>query len=426
MITILGAGLAGLSAGYHSKADYILLEREKNPGGLSKSTEIQGYIFDYAPHILFTKDQYVMQLWRDLLKNNLITHRRQAYIHIENTFIKYPFEANLSPLSRELIKECIEGVKNRPSYHPENFEEWILTTFGEGIAKHYMIPYNQKIWKYPLDKINTDWLAGRVPTPSIEEMKKGAYGKQQKEFGPNAFFHYPKYGGIGSIAESLAERLSISYDSNVTKIRSVKNGVETTFQKGGIEKKNVAEKVLSSLPLPELLKFIDEVPKKVTKAAEELVYNSLICVNLGIDRENIIDKHWIYFPEKDIIFNRVSFPMNFSPYTTPDGKSSILVEITFRDEFIDIEDTVNRAINDLIKTGIINKDDNVEVCDATIFDYAYVIYDLNHNENVGFINKFLFQNNIVPIGRFGEWEYYNMDKAILSGKKGIERIRKYD
>jgi UDP-galactopyranose mutase len=424
MITILGAGLAGLSAGYHSKENYIILEREKKPGGLSKSTEINGYIFDYAPHILFTKDQYVMQLWKVLLENNLITHRRQAFIYMENTFVKYPFEANLAPLPKSIIKECIEGVKNRPSNHPDNFEEWIVTTFGEGIARHYMIPYNQKIWKYPLNKINIDWLAGRVPTPSIEEMKKGASGKQQKEFGPNAFFHYPKYGGIGRVAESIAERLSISYNSNVTSIRPVKNGVETTFQKEGREKKNVAEKVLSSLPLPELVKIIDKVPNQISKAASELVYNSLVCINIGIDREKIIDKHWIYFPDKDLIFNRISFPMNFSPYTTPDGKSSILVEITFRDECLEIEDIVNRTINDLIKTDIIKKDDKLEVCDATIFDYAYVIYDIKHRENVEFINKFLIENNIVPIGRFGEWEYYNMDKAILSGMKGIERIKK--
>ena len=423
MITIIGAGLAGLSAAYHSCSDYLLLEREGSPGGLSKSVEIKGYIFDYAPHILFTRDSYVLELWKDLLKDNMITQRRKAFIYMQETFVEYPFEANLAPLPKEIIDECIEGVKNRPEFTPQNFEEWILTNFGKGIAQHYMIPYNQKIWKYPLSKINTDWIAGRVPTPSIEDMRKGAEEQQEKRFGPNAFFHYPKFGGIGSVAEKLSEKVNVSYNSEVTNVRISEKAIETSFKINGKEKISISEKLLSSLPLPELINIIDDVPSNISKAASELVYNSLVCVNIGVDRPNIIDKHWLYFPEKELIFNRISFPMNFSPYTTPEEKSSLLVEVTFRDQIVDEKEVVSNVLKDLLDINILDEQDKIEVCDSAVFEYAYVIYDLKHRENVTAIQKYLIENNIVPIGRFGEWEYYNMDKAILSGKDGIKRIK---
>lgn len=423
MITIIGAGLAGLSAAYHSDSEYLLLEREGSPGGLSKSIEINKYVFDYAPHILFTKDQYVLQLWKDLLQNNMTTQRRKAFIYMQDTFVEYPFEANLAPLPKEIIDECIEGVKNRTDSKPQNFQEWIFTTFGEGIAKNYMIPYNEKIWKYPLSKINTEWISGRVPTPSIKDMKKGAQEQQEKSFGPNAFFHYPKFGGIGSLAESLSEKVEVSYNSEVTDLSITEDGIETTFVTNEREKRINSEKLISSLPLPELINIIDDVPSDISKASSELKYNSLVCVNLGVDRPNIIDKHWLYFPEKDLIFNRISFPMNFSPYTTPKGKSSLLVEVTFRDQIIEEEEVVSEVLKNLIEIDILDERDTIEVCDSAVFEYAYVIYDLKHRENVTAIHKYLIENNIVPIGRFGEWEYYNMDKAILSGKDGIERIK---
>ena len=113
MITILGAGLSGLSAAYHLKDGYMVLEKEREAGGLCRSVYIDGYVFDYAPHILFTRDEYTRNLFFRLLGENLHTHERRAYIYMMNTYVKYPFEANLSPLPRHVIDECIQGVIDR-------------------------------------------------------------------------------------------------------------------------------------------------------------------------------------------------------------------------------------------------------------------------------------------------------------------------
>ena len=422
MIPILGAGLAGLSAAYHLNGEHIILEKDRRVGGLCKSIDIEGYVFDYAPHILFSRDDYVRTLYEDLLKGNLYRHIRKSYIYLGGAYVKYPFEVNLNTLPESIIKECIEGVVNREVFEPTNFEEWIHTTFGDGIAKHYMVPYNRKIWKYDLSAMNIDWIGGRVPSPSVEEMKRGAAGTLSKDYGPNAEFMYPMRGGIGALADQMSRDLNVSTCSEVVEVRPSGAEVRVKYRKDGKIRETASEKIVSSLPLPELVEILHDSPEEVRKAAKSLVYNSLVCVNIGVKRPGIIDKHWLYFPEEEFIFNRMSFPMNFSEHTTPGGRSSILVEVTHREAGVDPERIRDRVVEDLKKTGIITERDVIEVCDTSAFKYAYVIYDLDHRKNVGIIHDYLEGSGIIPVGRFGEWEYFNMDKAILSGRNAASTV----
>jgi len=425
MELIIGAGLAGLSAGYHLGSNYTVLERNNGVGGLCRSVVDKGYTFDFAPHIFFTSSQYVNGLVDEILNSDHIRQQRRAFIYLKGTYIEYPFEVNLNGLPQEIIDECIEGAQNRQKIEPRNFEEWIYSTFGAGVAKQYMVPYNEKIWKYSLDNMNIDWIAGRVPAPTVEEMVKGAEGRVKKNYGPNAFFLYPRTGGIGSIPTALAKRVrDIRLSSNVVEIKPRDSKCVDIVYMKGIERKFLeAKHALVSMPLPEIVKSIKEAPEEVVKAAEKLVYNSLVCINVGVDRPQISDKHWLYFPEKEYIFNRISFPMNLSPETTPKGKSSILVEVTYRGEKPSLEETKEKVKEGLIKAEILRDDDALDVFDAHDFNYAYVIYDLDHKKNVSIIHNYLKVNRILPIGRFGEWEYLNMDKSILSGKVVAERIR---
>ncbi len=421
MKIIIGSGLSGLSAAYHLGKDYRVLERDEKIGGLCRSVTSNGYVFDLAPHIFFTGNQYVNSLVYELLKGELIRQRRRAYIYLHGTYVEYPFEVNLHGLPQDVIEECIEGARKRLEIHPRNFMDWMKTTMGEGVAKHYMIPYNEKIWKYPLEDMSIDWVAGRIPSPSLEEMVKGSEGKVDREYGPNAYFLYPRLGGIGTIPNAFAKRVEeISINSNVTEIRSKTKHLEVVYTLNGKQKMEVADRVLSSVPLPELVKMIRSAPEEVIKASEGLVYNSLACFNIGVDRRAISDKHWLYFPEKEYLFNRISFPMNLSPMTVPDGKSSILVEVTYRGAKLDIEETKEKVREGLINTDILRDNDKVEVFDALDFKYAYVIYNQQHRRNVNIIQTYLNSLRITSMGRFGEWEYLNMDKSILSGKRAAE------
>jgi len=424
MRVIIGAGLAGLSAAYNIDNNYMVLEREKEVGGLCRSLSIRGYTFDLAPHIFFTSNKYVKDLLEQLLNGDLIQQKRRAFIYLNGIYVEYPFEVNMQGLPKVIIDECIEGVRHRPNIKPTNFMDWIRVTMGDGIAKHYMVPYNEKVWKYPLNNMAFDWVEGRIPAPSIEEIVKGARNKIEKEYGPNAYFSYPRDGGIGAIPKALASRVkNIQFNSNVYEIRCGDKCNEVLYTRKGEPRRLEANRILSSAPIPELIKMIKSAPEEIIKASEALIFNSLICINIGVNRESISNKHWLYFPEKKYLFNRISFPMNFSPETAPRGRSNILVEVTYRGEKQNLVDTKEKVKLGLIDAGILKERDNLEVFEALDFKYAYVVYDLQHRRNINLIRSYLQSLGISSMGRFGEWEYLNMDKTILSGKKAVGELK---
>ncbi len=430
MIGILGGGLAGLSAAYHlekaERNDYVVLEKESRPGGLSRSWSAKGYTFDYGPHIIYTRDGYAMDLFRSFLKGNLTRKRRENYIYIYKTLVRYPFETFLRGLPSEVILECIEGVLEArargPGGRPANFKEWILQTFGEGIARHYFIPYNLKVWKHPLEKMGMDWIYGRVPSPDVRDMLRGALGVQDREFGPNAMFHYPVRGGIGSLPAAMAACIGkLRAGCRVFRISRGTGGLDVTFTFKGKERVMTFAKIISTLPLPDLVPLVEDAPAEVRRAAGSLVFTSLVCMGIGVRRARISDKHSIYYPEKEYLFNRISFPMNLAASTAPRGRSSILAEVTCRKgERPDLERTGDRIIRDLKRAGVLRPDDILDYREVRTYSHGYVVYDLDHRRNVDTVHRWLRGLGILPAGRFGDWEYLNMDRSILSGKRAAE------
>lgn len=416
---VLGGGLTGLALAYFSPQARVF-EKEKTAGGMTRTFNDNGFLFDCGPHIFYTKDQFVKGLVAGLIgelpQNKLEEQPRKAYIYINGVYVKYPFEVNLAPLPEEIRNECIEGVRNRPALAPKNFREWILATFGEGVANHYMIPYNQKVWRLPLEQMGFDWIADRVPTPKVEEMVKGS----KQEFGGNAVFFYPRLGGIQSIVDGFYNKVKerVQLGAPIEKVKTGK-----VFKVVCANKTLEFERLVSTLPLPELVNALDDVPTEVENAVRKLVYNSLVAVGLGIKREKISDKHWLYFPEDKFLFNRVSFPMNFAAATAPAGTSSVLAETTFLGQPKKGEDYIEDVVAGLSEADILKADDEIVQKSARFFKYAYVVYDLDHRRNVSIIHDFLRERGIVPIGRYSQWEYINMDHCILSAKKAAENFK---
>lgn len=433
-IGILGAGLAGLSAAINLRGatSCEIFEREGRPGGLCRSRHIRGYVFDYGPHVFYTKSTLVKRLVNSALKrdgNRLVGKPRRAYIYLDGVYVKYPFEANLYPLPEKIKRECIAGAKNRKPRAGKNFSDWILSTFGKGIARHYMAPYNSKIWKYPLEMMATDWIAGRVPAPSLRDIISGANSSGRKDFGGNRHFHYPLFGGTGAIPSALALGLegAISCGSEVTGIKKRKQGLEVAFVRGGIRRKKTFRRLVSTLPLPELVPKLDDVPGPVECVAKRLIHNSSVCVNLGIGRPAVSDKHWVYFPEKKYVFNRISFPGNFSASTVPRGRSSVLTEVTYRSRNNNAppkpkEYYVGEVIDGLRDAEILGRNEEPETVDVAVLKYAYVVYDVMHAKNAKLVLDYLEGCGILAAGRFGEWEYLNMDASILSGRSAALRL----
>lgn len=423
-IGILGAGLSGLSASYHlGDMDNVILERDGTVGGVAGSFKKDGFTFDYGPHIIYSKSEYVKDLYVRLLGNNLILDGvRNNMICTLGAHIPFPFEANLLWAPPHVREECVLGLLERERQDASNFSDWISQTFGAGIAKYYMVPYNQKLWKYDLEKMSTKWIADRVVVPSVRDVVKGAFSPQEKRFGPNASFWYPKVGGTGAISEAFASNVrDLRLNTEVMAIDIRKPAVLVKTNEGDYS----FERVLSSIPLPDLVEMLSDCPTDVWKASRELVYNSLVCVFIGTDRANLPNWTAAYIPDKKVNFHRISFPQNFSPFTVPTGKGAINVEITCEmGSKIDAPREAAQAIDGLVEIDVLPKNEKLRFIETRVKKYAYTIYDLNREKNVMKIREFLSQHNISTIGRFGEWEYHNTDHVVLSGKRAADAIPK--
>jgi len=416
---ILGAGLSGLSAAYHLTERSDIYERGSEIGGLCRSVVIDGFTYDYGPHILYSIDAYTSGLIQDLLRGNISIIDREASIYHKrfDCYTTFPFQAHLYGLPVSIVLKCLADVFaayiNRKKAHPANYKEWMYKNFGRGITEHLMIPYAKKIWTLDPSLMNFDWIERRIPQPDLKMILEGAVTNTSRRAGFNKEFWYPIKGGIEPLPVSLAKRVeNIHLNMEATRIFPKKRKVEFN------NTLNVPyDRLISTLPLPEVIKLIKDAPPAVKKAAGDLEYTSIFCVNLGIDRERISDYHWLYFYEDEFVFHRISFPMNFSESTAPRGKSSISCEIAYsKHRPIDKEGMKDKTVEGLIEAKILRKDDRILVNDALDIKYAYIIYDISHRKNVGIIHSYLKEHDIYPCGRFGDWEYLNMDHSIASGK----------
>lgn len=435
-IVILGGGLAGLSTAWHlEKAGYKyhLFEKESRVGGLTRSEIIEGFTFDFTGHLLHFKDQYVKDLILQLLGENINYVERSSWIFSKNVYTRYPFQTNTFGLPEEVVKECIIGFveakygKNgadlnktvsKDAREDKTFEDWIYENFGRGIAKHFMIPYNQKLWTVHPRDLTCDWMGRFVPQTSLEQILDGALSDQSKKIGYNAYFYYPLQGGIESLPRAFASSLSnIHVDSEGCEIDLKERMI--TFKNG---EKIHYHKLISSIPLPRLVSMIKPLPSQIRDSVRNLQYNSVFDINLGINR-NVSDKHWIYFPEPEYVFYRVGFPSNFSPFMAPEGTSSLYIEISYSDNKpLDKKMAIERAKEDLIKAHILRDSDRILVEKCLDIKCAYVIYDRNHKSTVAQIKDFLRENDIYTIGRYGSWEYSGMEDAMLQGRDLANKI----
>jgi protoporphyrinogen oxidase len=428
---ILGGGLAGLTAAYTlqqaGEDHWLVLEKEARPGGHARSVETDGYVFDYGPHILFTNDPGMEALIRELLGDNLRAQERQAFIYhaAYDLYTRFPFQAHLFGLPLELVKECLLGLVGAlerqacGEFSPRNYEEWMRGFFGDGIAERLMIPYARKLWTVEPASMDFDWIERRVPTPDVERILTGALTDNVAQVGATAHFWYPWRGGIEALPRALAARVAnIELEREVEQIDvrrhvlELADGDELGFGQ-----------LVFTLPLASLPRLIRDLPSSVASACARLRFQGILNVNLGIDRPAISERHWIYFYEDAFPFHRLSFPANFSPHNVPPGKSSISTEIAYRSGAEpDVDTAVGTTLDALRAARILEPDDTVELVLVEAIAPAYVIYDLGHAAAVDTVVSWLRSVGIQPAGRFGEWQYFNMDHAMKSGHSAAEAI----
>jgi UDP-galactopyranose mutase len=429
-VVILGGGLTGLTAAYALEhaggVDWMLFEKEDRAGGHARSMKIDGYVFDYGPHILFTSDLEMERLIRGLLGENLRAQERQAFIYhaAYDLYTRFPFQAHLCGLPTEVVTDCLGGLvdaletRARNEFRPRTYEQWMRGTFGNAIAERLLIPYARKLWTVEPETMDFSWIDHRVPTPDVRRIVAGALTDDIAQIGATAHFWYPWHDGIEALPRALAERLpSLELGVEIARIDPRTRVVESA---AGDEVSYA--KLVFTLPLSTVSSLIPEVPQNVARACERLKYQGILNVNLGIARPDVSELHWVYFYEEAFPFHRLSFPGNFSPNNVPEGRSSISTEVAFRADSPPGEDAVSATLTGLQEAGILQPDDDIELIHAERIVPAYVIYDLAHEESVATIVSWLRSVGIHAAGRFGEWQYLNMDQAMKSGWRAAETI----
>ncbi|WP_413737413.1 NAD(P)-binding protein [Sodalis sp. RH21] len=477
---IIGAGPTGLSAAYHYGAGSVLLEQHDSVGGWCRSVQDRGFTFDYAGHIMFSNDPYVLQLYDMLLGDNIHWQNREAWIFSHNVYTRYPFQGALYGLPPAVIKECIVGavaalygrdntaaadagraaplqvvgekvapedganngavpaiiedccadgsgpgdICSTAAKAPlDNFEQFIYQIWGEGIARHFALPYNQKLWTIPLAEMETSWLGGRVPLPDLEQIIEGALEPVAKPMGPNARFGYPLRGGFQALMTGFLPHLSGRVETGASVVKLL---LAEHIAVLGDGRRYRYEHLISTMPLPELIKIIgDDAPAAVQTAARNLRHISVRCVNLGIDRPGLTDKHWIYYPG-DTLFHRIYVQGNASPGCNPPGGFGLTCEITYspyKPLPLDGQALIDRCIADCQRVGLFTAQDHVLAANQIDMPYAYVVYDHGRAQNVALIRDWLAQHDIALSGRYSEWEYYNSDHAFIAGKNAAQAVK---
>jgi protoporphyrinogen oxidase len=421
-IQILGAGLTGLSAAHHLGGDYELHERLGHVGGHAITLEQDGFRFDRTGHLLHLRDASIRSWIDRLLADRLVLVQRRSRVFSHGVYTRYPYQANTFGLPPQVAYECMTGylkalAQQDQAATPKNFEEFCLKYFGEGFSRHFMIPYNSKLWGVHPRQITAEWCSRFVPQPKLDDVVAGAVGLNDRELGYNTEFVYPRLG-IGELTTALAGDLELGPQLN-----SAPLGIDWRNKRLRFADREVPYRALiTTAPLDALLQLLDDAPPEVRAAGGTLRCNPLYYLDVALDVPCGVDLHWAYVPEERFPFYRVGCYSHFSPDMAPEGKAGLYVELSSREA---PEPKALRAqlAQGLVEMQIIQRPEQIRFAEIRRIDHAYVVYDHSYYAALEAIQPFLEDNAILSCGRYGGWNYSSMEDALIFGRDAARRAR---
>ncbi|UTG94152.1 FAD-dependent oxidoreductase [Geobacter sulfurreducens] len=435
-VAIIGAGPSGLGAAYHFSVhrdtNWHLYERVGHVGGLSASfVDDHGFTWDVGGHVLFSHYDYFDRVVEEALNGAWYEHQRESWVRIHDTWVPYPFQNNIRHLPPDALEECLAGLKGlagSPSL-AANFREWMDRVFGTGIVKHFMEPYNRKVWGVPLHEMSREWIGERVSVIDLARIEKNIAEKTDDvNWGPNNTFKFPHKGGTGAIFSSIATRFQdrISFSHELTEVDLAAR--ELAFSNGRRER---YDSLITTIPLDIFIGLCRDVPDHVREAASRLVHNSGLIVGIGVEGERCDSKCWMYFPEDNCPFYRVTNFHNYSPWNVPNGDTSrffsLMCETTYSPHKpVNHTEIVETTIQGLINAGMLAESERERIISRYVIDipYSYPVPTVGRDEALAVINPFLESQGVYSRGRFGAWKYEvgNMDHSFMQGVEVADRI----
>jgi len=426
-IVILGTGMAGYGAAHHvSSAGFhpVIYDKNSYYGGHTASyRNEQGFIFDFGPHISFTKDVRIQDLFASYIDNEFESVQVKLNNYWNGIVLTHPVQLHMYGLPHDLIVKVVsdfveeQGSEDRAI---NNYEDWLIASYGRTFAENFPMKYTRKYHMTPAANMTTDWLGPRMYRPSLEEMLRGSLSTWIPDVEHYvSHFRYPKSGGFFSYLNKLPGMGEMKLGHEVASVDLKEKVIE--FRDGT---KAGFGKLVSSIPLPDIVPMIKGAPQDIVEASQRLACSTCVLVNVGVNRSDLSDAHMTYFYDEDIRFTRLSFPHMLCENNVPPDCGSIQAEVYFSSKYRPLEqspeDLIEPVIKDLIRSGILNDNDEILSREARLVQYANVIFDLDRKPALDDVHGYLDDVGIAYCGRYGDWDYMWTDESFISGESAAE------
>lgn len=408
MLVILGAGITGLSiANFVKDDDYLILEKENEPGGYCRTIYKDGFTWDYSGHFFHFRNDDIKEYLLAGISCEVLEVQKQSQIFYNGSYIDFPFQKNIHQLPKDEFIDCLYDLFFRTKNNHSNFKEMLIGNFGKSICEKFLFPYNEKLYAANLENLDSDSMGRFFPRADIEQIISNF--KQSDNASYNSSFIYPR-DGAAAFVRSLEKKINKQKLLLNTEVLSIDINKKIVYTNNGQYK---FDKLVSTLPFNRLLGKCD-IPfnKDIYTANKVLVYN------LGFDKKGNTKNHWIYYPSKDLVFYRVGFYNNIFN----EDRLSLYVEIgCATDDSFDVNASLEKVLDDLYKVGIIT-DHKLVAWSSVTLDPAYVHINKYSQADLIEKNKMLNELDIYSIGRYGGWKYCSIEDNIIEARLLIDKL----
>lgn len=412
---IIGAGISGLTAANYLKKDYLLIEKENEPGGYCRTIHRGDYVWDYAGHFFhFKTDEFRRLFHENIPEQDIISQTKRTKILYKGQLVDYPFQTNIHQLEKQEFIDCLYDLfqrKEKPEY--SDFLDMLYGKFGKSIVEKFLKPYNEKLYACDLHQLDKDAMGRFFPYADIPQII--ANMKQEQDSSYNSTFLYPR-NGAGSFLDVLYRRLDATKVRLGCTLTRVDAERKLAYTDGGEEIS--FEYLINTAPLNHFLAMLG------TDAALELngrlSYNKVLVFNLGFSKKSAFKEHWIYVPDKDVNYYRIGFYDNI----LSTDKLSMYVEIGYpKDAAVDTEQQLALTLENLKRCGIVTEDNSLIASSTILMDPAYVHIRRDTEAAIAEMKRSLAVSGIHTIGRYGGWTYCSMEDCMLEAKELVQALR---
>ena len=419
--------MAGFGAAHRLHAEGIapmMYDKNTYHGGHTASFRFEsGFLFDMGPHISFTKDSRIQDLFAESVGQQYETVQINLNNYWRGYWPKHPVQLHLHGLPEDVIVKVItDFVKEQQA--PEgpvlNYADWLLSSFGRTFAELFPMRYTRKYHTTTAENMSTDWLGPRIYRPSLEEVLRGALSPSAPHVHYITHFRYPSAGGFVNYLNRFVPLGNLKLNHELVSIAPrtrqlhFSNGLVTHY-----------DSLITSVPLPDLVRMVQGTPQDVLEASRRLSCSTCVLVNVGVNREDLSDAHMTYFYDEDICFSRLGFPHMLTARNAPPDTGSIQAEVYFSEKYKPFTGSpdawIQPVIKDLRRCGLLREDDRVLFSKAMLLRYANIIFDLDREAALKTVHGYLDDIGIAYCGRYGDWGYMWTDESFKSGENAAER-----